>query len=95
MQAGSRARPCTGSSPALGALETLAADYEGDMRIGINIIRRALEQPLGTLCDNSGVEGLVVVEGVKKEKKYMGCNVDTEEMVDMFEAGVIDPTAAR
>src|ERR1051325_9386146 len=51
------------------ALDTLAAEYEGDMRIGINIIRRALEQPLRTLCDNAGVEGSVVVEAVKKEKK--------------------------
>ncbi len=41
---------------------------------------------------SGGAEGSVVVEAVKKEKKYMGYNVDTEEMVDMFEAGVIDPT---
>ena len=56
------------------------------------IIKRAIEQPLRTLCDNAGVEGSVVVEAVKKEKKNMGYNVDTEEMVDMFDAGVIDPT---
>jgi chaperonin GroEL len=74
------------------ALETLAAGLEGDIRIGVNIIKRAIEQPLRTLCENAGVEGSVVVEAVKKEKKYMGYNVDTEEMVDMFEAGVIDPT---
>ena len=74
------------------ALDALAATYEGDLRIGVNIIRRALEQPLRTLCDNAGVEGSVIVEAVKKEKKYFGYNVDTEEMVDMFEAGVIDPT---
>src|SRR5690242_14640977 len=74
------------------ALDTLSATFEGDQRIGVNIIRRALEQPLRTLCDNAGVEGSVVVEAVKKEKKYMGYNVDTEQYVDMFEAGVIDPT---
>src|SRR5437763_11630875 len=73
-------------------LDTLAEGFEGDMRIGVNIIRRALEQPLRTLCDNAGVEGSVVVESVKKEKKMTGFNVDTEEMVDMFEAGIIDPT---
>jgi chaperonin GroEL len=56
------------------------------------VIRRALKQPLRTLCDNAGSEGSVVVEAVKKEKKFTGYNVDTEQYVDMFEAGVIDPT---
>jgi len=74
------------------ALDALAAEHEGDFRIGVSIIRRALEQPLRTLCDNAGLEGSVIVEQVKKAKKDFGFNVDTEEMVDMFEAGIIDPT---
>jgi chaperonin GroEL len=74
------------------ALDALAETLEGDMRIGVNIVKRALEQPLRTLCENAGIEGSVIVEQVKKEKKHVGFNVDTEEMVDMFEAGVIDPT---
>src|SRR5689334_19567801 len=74
------------------ALETLAAELEGDFRIGVSIIRRALEQPLRTLCDNAGLEGSVIVESVKKAKKYTGFDVDKEQMVDMFEAGIIDPT---
>ena len=74
------------------ALETLAAELDGDMRIGVNIVKRALEQPLRTLCENAGIEGSVIVEQIKKEKKNIGYNVDTEEFVDMFEAGVIDPT---
>jgi chaperonin GroEL len=74
------------------ALDALAATFEGDQRIGVNIIRRALEQPLRTLCENAGLEGSVVVESVKKEKKGMGFDVDKELMVDMFEAGIIDPT---
>jgi chaperonin GroEL len=74
------------------ALDALAATFEGDQRIGVNIIRRALEQPLRTLCENAGLEGSVVVESVKKEKKGMGFDVDKEAMVDMFEAGIIDPT---
>jgi chaperonin GroEL len=74
------------------ALDTLAAELEGDQKIGVNIIKRALEQPLRTLCENAGLEGSVVVEHVKKEKKMTGFNVDTEQYVDMFEAGVIDPT---
>jgi chaperonin GroEL len=74
------------------SLDALAETLEGDQRIGVNIIKRALEQPLRTLCENAGLEGSVVVEHVKKEKKSVGFNVDTEEYVDMFEAGVIDPT---
>jgi len=74
------------------ALDALAAESEGDIKVGINIIKRALEQPLRTLCENAGLEGSVVVEHVKKEKKTFGFNVDTEQYVDMFEAGVIDPT---
>jgi len=74
------------------ALDTLATELEGDFRIGVNIVKRALEQPLRTLCDNAGLEGSVVVESVKKEKKYTGFDVDKEQTVDMFEAGIIDPT---
>jgi chaperonin GroEL len=76
----------------LKALDTLAGTLEGDEKVGVSIVRRALEQPLRTLCDNAGVEGSLVVERVKGEKKTVGYNVDTEDYVDMFEAGVIDPT---
>jgi chaperonin GroEL len=76
----------------LKALETLASELEGDTRIGVNIVKRALEQPLRTLCENAGLEGSVIVESVKKEKKTNGFDVDKEQMVDMFEAGIIDPT---
>ena len=74
------------------SLEKLAEELDGDERVGVNIVRRALEQPLRTLCDNAGVEGSIVVEHVKKEKKFTGYNVDGEEYVDMFAAGIIDPT---
>ena len=79
----------------LKALEKLAGELEGDEKLGVNIIKRALEQPLRTMCENAGVEGSLVVEQVKlkeKESKFIGYNVDTEQYVDMFEAGVIDPT---
>jgi len=76
----------------LKALEKLGTESEGDVKVGVNIIRRALEQPLRTLCENAGLEGSLVVEQVKKETKTRGFNVDTEEYVDMFEAGIIDPT---
>ena len=50
------------------------------------------EEPLRQLATNAGLEGSVVVEKVKAEKKTVGFNVDTETYVDMFEAGIIDPT---
>ncbi len=74
------------------ALETLGETLEADEKVGVNIVRRALEQPLRTLCDNAGVEGSVIVEHVKKEKRFTGFDVDKEQYVDMFEAGIIDPT---
>jgi len=76
----------------LKALEKLAGEVESDIRVGVNIVRRALEQPLRTLCDNAGVEGSLVVEQVKKATKNQGFDVDKEVYVDMFEAGIIDPT---
>ncbi len=76
----------------LAALDKLSGTVEGDIKVGVQIVRRALEQPLRTLCQNAGVEGSLVVEKVKGEKKNVGYNVDTEQYVDMFEAGIIDPT---
>jgi len=70
------------------AIEALAPDE----KVGALIVKRSLEQPLRTLCENAGVEGSVVVEHVKKEKKFTGYDVDKEVYVDMFEAGIIDPT---
>ena len=77
--------------PALDALKRLSDDE----KVGINIVKRALEQPLRTLCDNAGVEGSVIVGRVKEyaeKEPYMGYDVDKEEYVDMFKAGIIDPT---
>src|SRR5437667_8428812 len=77
----------------IGALEKLAETLtENDVKVGVGIIKRALEQPLRILCHNAGVEGSVIVEHVKKEKKFTGFDVDKEQYVDMFEAGIIDPT---
>jgi chaperonin GroEL len=73
--------------PALDKVEVI-----GDEVVGVNIIRRSLEEPLRTLANNAGVEGSVVVMEVKKAKKTMGYNVDKDEYVDMLEAGIIDPT---
>jgi chaperonin GroEL len=72
------------------ALEKLTE--EGDIAIGVNIVKRALEEPLRTLADNAGVEGSLVVQEVRKSaKKAFGYDVEHDDYVDMFEAGIIDP----
>lgn len=64
----------------------------GDQQIGVEIVKRALEEPARQLAENSGKEGSVIVEQVKKEKGNVGFNVLTEKFEDMVEAGIIDPT---
>jgi chaperonin GroEL len=74
----------------LPALEKVKAD--GDEMHGVDIIRRALEEPLRQIASNAGHEGSIVVEKVKAETGAKGFNAATGEMVDMLEAGIIDPT---
>src|SRR5437762_10877976 len=64
----------------------------GDERTGASIIKRALEEPLRQLAQNGGLEGSVVVGEVRKAAKGHGLNVETGEVEDLVEAGVIDPT---
>ncbi len=65
---------------------------EGDQKIGVNIIRRSLEEPLRQISANAGLEGSVVVQRVKSEKGTMGFDAASETYVDMLQAGIIDPT---
>src|SRR6201994_3104580 len=67
-------------------------EVSGDEKIGVGIIRRAVEQPLRTLVENAGGEGSVVVNEVKNRKGNEGYNVATGEYVDLVKAGVVDPT---
>jgi chaperonin GroEL len=77
----------------LKALKTsIDAMEANDRRIGAEIVRRAITQPLRILADNAGLEGSVIVEKVMHEKKNVGFDCDKEVYVDMFEAGIIDPT---
>src|SRR6187397_1926559 len=62
---------------AIPALDKLSAELTGDEQIGVNIVRRAIEEPLRQIVNNAGLEGSVVVEHVKKEKKNVGFNADT------------------
>ncbi|MCC7203267.1 MAG: chaperonin GroEL [Nitrospirae bacterium] len=72
------------------ALDKLKLD--GDQKIGVNIIRRSLEEPIRQIVNNAGLEGSVVVERVKREKGTFGFDASKEEYVDMLKAGIIDPT---
>ncbi len=64
----------------------------GDQQIGVDIIRRALEEPIRQIANNAGMEGSVVVERIKREKGNFGFDAGKEEYVDMLKAGIIDPT---
>jgi chaperonin GroEL len=64
----------------------------GDEATGANIVRRALEEPIRRIVENAGLEGSVVVEKVKAAKATHGFNAESNEYVDMIEAGIIDPT---
>jgi len=64
---------------------------EGDVKVGVGIIRRALEEPLRQIVTNAGLEGSVIVKEIKERKGSFGFNAQTEEVVDMIAAGIIDP----
>jgi chaperonin GroEL len=65
---------------------------EGDEKVGVQIVRRALEEPVRQIAANAGMEGSVVVERIKREDKPgFGLNALTEEYVDMVKAGIVDP----
>ena len=67
-------------------------DVSGDEKMGVNIIRRALEEPLRQIANNAGFEGSVVVQKVKEGKGAFGFNADTGAYEDLIGAGIIDPT---
>jgi chaperonin GroEL len=73
------------------ALETLKLKNH-DENMGVNIIKRALEEPIRQIVNNAGFEGSVVAEHVKAEKGNMGFNAETGDYEDLMAAGVIDPT---
>jgi chaperonin GroEL len=75
------------------AVEPLTKKLEGDERVGAMIVRRALEEPIRQIVENAGLEGSVIVEKVKAETvPTRGFDADTNEYVDMVQAGIIDPT---
>jgi chaperonin GroEL len=73
------------------ALDSLK-DLEADEKIGVQIVRRAIEEPTRQLAYNAGAEGALVVEEVKKRKGNEGYDVSTEQYTDLVKAGIVDPT---
>src|SRR5579884_2778001 len=73
------------------ALDNLK-NLEGDEKIGVQIVRRAIEEPTRQLADNAGAEGALVVEEVKKRKGNEGYDVSTGQYTDLVKAGIVDPT---
>lgn len=73
------------------ALKGMKGDNE-DETTGIHIVARAIEEPLRQIAENAGVEGSVIIQKIREGKDDFGYNARTDEYVNMFEAGVIDPT---
>jgi chaperonin GroEL len=76
---------------AIASLDKLKGLNE-DENTGIQIVRRAIEEPLRQICANSGIEGSIVVQKVKEGKDDFGFNARTEKYENLLKAGVIDPT---
>lgn len=76
----------------ISAVEEATKNLEGDEKTGASIILKALEAPLRQISANAGLEGAVIINNVKDSKDGYGFNALTEEYVNMFEAGIIDPT---
>src|SRR6266511_314182 len=74
------------AAKSLGSLEV-----EGDVKTGLEILRRAMEEPLRRIAENAGQDGSLIVGKVRAEKKNFGYNAATRQIEDMLEAGIIDP----
>ena len=77
------------------AAEGSAKGSKGDEKLGAEIVARALEKPIRTIAENTGVDGAVVADEVRirgEKSPNIGYNANTREYVDMFKAGIVDPT---
>jgi len=72
-------------------ISNLLNSVEGDEKTGVQIIARALEEPIRQIASNAGLEGSIVVEKVKNSEKGVGYDVLSEKYVNMIEAGIVDP----
>jgi len=70
-----------------------AKKLDGDEKLGCEIVARALEKPVRTIAENTGVDGAVIADEVRSQKSAsIGYDANTREFVDMFKAGIVDPT---
>jgi len=76
---------------AIPAVEKLLETTTGDEKTGVQIVLKALEEPVKQIAKNAGLEGSVIVDKVKAQKKGVGYNALTDEYVDMIKAGIVDP----
>ena len=67
-------------------------NVEGDEKTGINILKRALEEPIRQIAQNAGIDGAVVVQKVKEGKEGFGFNAENLEYEDLMKSGIVDPT---
>jgi chaperonin GroEL len=75
------------------AVEKLAEKLKGDEKAGAEIVARSLEKPTRTIAENSGADGAVIADDVRQQKNVnFGYNANDGEYVDMFKAGIVDPT---
>ena len=83
-----------GGGTALLQVQASLANIEatGDEKTGVEIVKRAIEEPVRQIAYNAGLEGAVIVDTIKRSRKGYGFNALTEEYVDMIEAGIVDPT---
>jgi chaperonin GroEL len=80
---------------AIDDVQSVAKKLEGDEKLGVDIVARALEKPIRTIAENSGVDGAVVADEVRQRGEKtasLGYNANSGEYVDMFKAGIVDPT---
>ena len=77
---------------AIPAVEALFNATEGDEKTGVQIVLRALEEPVRQIAYNAGVEGSVIVNRIKDSEKGVGYNALTDEYMDMLKEGIVDPT---
>ena len=81
-----------GGTAVIDALPFVAAvEAEGDIKTGVDIIYRALEAPVKQIANNAGKEGAIVAEKVKEAEVNVGYNAATDQYINMFDAGIVDP----
>ena len=76
---------------AIPAVAALLDDAEGDVKTGIAIVLRALEEPVRQIATNAGVDGSVIAENIKNKKPGIGYDALNDKYVDMFKVGIVDP----